>query len=100
MIREWIEAIRIIVREEIKFMQKYQDNNINSMSSWTGVVATVNSTNNTATILLPNETTATSPKQNKTGQTLLNGDEVILFSMSGKLSDSFIMVAKKKYINN
>jgi len=67
---------------------------------WTGTVDTVNSTNNTASILMPNETTPTSHKQNKTSQTLVSGDEVYLFSPYGTLGSAWIAVAKKKYVNN
>ena len=65
------------------------------MKSWSGIVDTVNGTNNTATVMLAGETVATSYIQNKTGQNLINGNEVFLFSMSGKPGDAFIMVAKK-----
>lgn len=98
MVKEWINAIRRIVQEEIKVMQKYQDNNMNTMKYWSGVVDTVYSEDNTATVLLPGESVPTSKKQNKTGQILLSGDQVVLFSMSGKLGDSYIIVSKSQYL--
>ena len=65
---------------------------------WVGTVDVVNVGNNTATILLPNQTTATSAKQNKTNQTLVNGDEVWLFSPYGTLGSAWIAFASKQYV--
>lgn len=95
---DWIEAIRKIVREEIKMSQKYDDNKLNSIKIWNGKVLTFDSGTNKATILLPNETVATTPKINATNQVLNINDEVLLFSPSGNLGDSFIFMVKKKYI--
>jgi len=95
--KDFIDLIREIVREEISVMQKYDDNKINNFKVWVGTVDSVNSTDNTATIILPNQTVPTTEKMNKTGQGLIVGDIVELFSKSGNLGDSYISSVQKKY---
>lgn len=98
MVQEWIKAIRSVVQQEVKNIQRNDYNSIPNFKVWVGTVDAVNGTNNTATVLLPNQTTATSYKQNKTGQVLTNGDFVLLFSHQGTLGSSFIAWAFKQYL--
>ena len=64
---------------------------------WVGEVDTYDSGSNTATVLLPNQTTPLTSKQNKTLQSLDAGDFVLLFSPQGTLGSSFIAWAGKQY---
>jgi len=94
--RELLDLIRIVVQEEsFKGQQEYTFFND---FFWAGIVETVDGTNNTATILLPNQTIATDYKQNKTSQALISGDGVLLFSPYGTLGSSYIAVANKQYV--
>lgn len=91
---ELINLIRqIIVEEENK---KMRENKVGKW--WVGEVSAVNSTNNTATVLLPNQTIATHHLPNKTNQTLVAGDNVYLFSPYGTLGSAWIDTAFKKYV--
>lgn len=65
---------------------------------WTATVVTVDGVNNLATVALRGSATETDYKQNKTGQSLVIGDEVYLFSPYGTLGSAWIEVAKKKYV--
>lgn len=84
---------QIIIEEENK---KMKDNKVGKW--WVGEVDTVNGTNNTATILLPNQTIPTQHIPNKTNQSLVSGDTVYLFSPYGSLGSAWIDVAFKKYV--
>ena len=93
---ELMETIELIIDKKLKkeqekyaMFQKY---------FWVGEVDVVDNTSNTATILLPTQTIATASKQNKSNQTLVNGDEVLLFSPYGTLGSSFILIAYKQYV--
>lgn len=91
---ELISLIRQVIQEEDR--RKILESNTGKW--WVGTVGTVNGTNNTATILLPNQTTPTQHIPNKTNQTLVNGDSVYLFSPHGSLGSAWIDTAFKKYV--
>ena len=94
--------LKDLVDAIIKLIDDKKRANIGKLSEnwWVGTVVSFNSTDNTAIIMLPNQTTALTAKPNKTSQTLVAGDEVYLFSPYGTLGSAWISVAKKKYINN
>ena len=94
---EFAEFMRDSISElvDIEISKYFKDNNI--MITWVGTVDTVDAGNNTADILLPNQTVAIT-KQNKTNQTLSAGEEVYLYSQNGLLSNSYIGCKKAKYV--
>jgi hypothetical protein len=88
-----IELIRSIVEEEDS------KNNIENKIGkwWVGEVDSVNTTNNTATILFPNQTTPTDYIQNKTTQNLISGDAVYIYSPYGTIGSAWIDKVFKQY---
>lgn len=91
---ELIGLIRQVILEERN--KEFKDNKVGKW--WVGVVDVVNLTNNTATILLPNQSVATQHMPNKTNQTLAIGDAVYLFSPYGTLGSAWIDTTFKKYV--
>jgi len=93
--------LRELVDTIIGIIDKKKSKERGSLSSnwWIAKIGTVNNTNNTATVIMPNETTESSYKQNKTNQTLNSGDEVYLFSPYGTIGSAWIDTVKKKYMN-
>jgi len=95
--KDLIELVEMIIdNKTIGTQRKYEMFN---KYFWVGEVDVVSGVDNTATVLLPNQSNATQPKQNKTGQTLVNGDNVLLFSPYGTLGSAFIAWTFKKYLN-
>lgn len=96
---EETQLIQLISNVFDKKMKKYNEEyNFFNKHFWIGNVETVDLVGNTATVMLPNQTIATSSKQNKTNQTLVIGDEVWLFSPQGTLGSSFILLTNKTYV--
>lgn len=92
--RELAQKLNDLIERKFKIMFKAELKKRGVVTAWVATV--VSSTGSNTTVYLPSDNTHTITKKNKTGQTLVNGDEVYLFSPTGELSNSFIAVCKDK----
>jgi len=92
--KEFARFLDEAIEQKTKAVIKRELASSGLVKAWVATVVSV--AGNLITVKVPNDAVNTITKKNKTGQVLVAGDEVYLFSPSGDLTNAFVAVAKNK----
>lgn len=92
--KEFAKMLNDIIERKFKIMFKAELKKMGVVTAWVATV--VSSSGIDVTVSLPSDASHTITKKNRTGQTLVSGDEVYLFSPTGELANSYVAICKTK----
>jgi len=92
--KEFAQFLDRVIEEKVSLMIEREIRKRNLVRGWVATVISVAGIN--ITVKLPGDDVNTIVKKNRTGQTLVGGDEVYLLSPTGDLNNAYVAVCKTK----